>query len=107
MQTVFQSTAGAAKEEDIYTVDVRVKMNPLITTGLKTRKVNLMNQNITDRHGKQEEIPWKIECRDHLFIFLHYMKISHSADLRADVGLSSLMIKRPGWSDGPRTLDVF
>lgn len=82
-------------------------MNPLITTQAGNRKVNLMNQNITDRHEEQEEIPRKIECRDHLFIRLHYRKISHSPDLWADAGLSSLMINRPGWSEEPWALDVF
>lgn len=75
------------------------RMNPLITTQAGNRKVNLMNQNITDRHEEQEEIPRKIECRDHLFIRLHYRKISHSPDLWADARLLSLIINRQGWSE--------
>lgn len=75
------------------------RMNPIITIQAWKRKGQANESEHNWQTWRAWRNPQEIECCDHLFIWPHYRKISHSADLWADVGLSSLMIKGSRWSE--------
>lgn len=98
---MFQSTAWAPEKAWIYAVDVRA--NPPHNHWVR----NLKGQPDESEHNWQtwraRGNPRKIRCSDHLFICLHYRKISPSVDLRLDEGLSSIWYKG---CNGVRTFNI-
>lgn len=59
-ENMFHSTAWAAEKVRIYAEDVRVKSESPITSESHSWKVNLMNQDITDRQAEQENVSGRL-----------------------------------------------